>query len=293
MAPGPRAATRLCALASLAWLAGPARASPPPPPPRPTADTVPQLPAIDVSPRPPAGLVLERGAAGDGGPRLEPIGGGRLRHRDPRFTAIVAPDGSVEFRDPTVTANGDILGLDLRSRRLKSGDGGLPRDNFSERALYPHGPPTAAMMVGVGFTFGGLADGPRGKRHASAKLAFLEATEALRLRMAYAWHRDRLREAEAALISRLIQRWRDPSRGLADRKRDLFLAWDECDETSRDSSPLGELRAEAGRSARAKIEALARLLAPPGGPSRYTPAELAALNARRRSVRPFDPYRAP
>lgn len=246
------------------------------------------LAAPPSPPRPTPGLVLERGTKSDS-IKLEPIGGGRLRHRDPRFTAIVAPDGSVEFRDPVGHANLDVLGVDPRTRTLSPPQRD-PRDDFDQRALHPSGPPTAPMLVGVGFRFGGLADGRRGTRNSSAKLAFLAATEGLRLRMAHAWHAERLKEQQAALIQQLIHLWRDGSRSPEARRRDLFLAWDACDEQSASDAPLDVLRAEAGAAARRKIEALVRLVAPAGGPSQYTPAELAALNARRRSVRPFDPY---
>src|SRR4051812_23618373 len=54
------------------------------------------------APRFDPGLVLQTDTRSDRGPRLEPIGGGRLRHRDPRFTAIIAADGNVEFRDVVI-----------------------------------------------------------------------------------------------------------------------------------------------------------------------------------------------
>lgn len=195
------------------------------------------------------------------------------------------------FHDPLVTdKNIAFLGFDLKTGKLKE-TRAHARDAFEERALYPFGPPTAAMMVGGGFAFGGLADGPRGKRHNSAKLAFMLATEGLRLRMAHAWHKQRLADEQDRLVARLLQHWRDPRRSLAERKHHLFLAWDECDEPTRDTSPLAALRSTAAAEARRKIEGLARLLAPQGSPAEFTPAELAAFNARRRSVRPFDPYR--
>jgi hypothetical protein len=249
-------------------------------------------PPVVPGPQRPASLVLERGARSDARtPRLEPIGGGRLRHRDHRFTAIIEPDGSVTFRDPIGKVTLDVLNppppanIPEQAKQLRD-----RAPDFSERALFPHGPPTAPI-VGLGFRFGGLADGRRGKRHSSAKLAFLAATEGLRLRMAHAWHRERLRDEQAALISQLIHVWRDASRSLADRRRELFAAWDACEEGSASDAPLDVLRADTALATRGKIEALVRLVAPAGSPAQYPPAELAALNARRRSVRPFDPYR--
>lgn len=250
-------------------------------------------PPVAPGPQRPPGLVLERGTQSDArAPRLEPIGGGRLRHRDHRFTAIIEADGSVNFRDPIGKVTFDVLNpppsrepVPEQAKQLKD-----RAPDFSERALFPGGPPTAPI-VGLGFRFGGLADGPRGKRHNSAKLAFLRATEGLRLRMAHAWHRERLHLEQEALIRQLIHVWRDGSRSLVDRRRELFAAWDACDEASASDAPLDVLRADTALATRRKIEALVRLVAPAGGPAQYPPAELAALNARRRSVRPFDPYR--
>src|SRR5262249_49018410 len=68
-------------------------------------------------PRVSPGLELERGTAI--GPKLEPIGGGRLRHRDTKFTAIIQPDGSVEFRDPLGESTLEVIGFDLRRRKFK------------------------------------------------------------------------------------------------------------------------------------------------------------------------------
>jgi len=265
------------------------------PPPRVDPALVDERPSPPVVPGPQraAGLVLERGTQTDTrAPKLEPLGGGRLRHRDHRFTAIIEADGSVSFRDPIGKVTLDLLNppsppADIPEQAKQLRD---RAPDFSERALFPNGPPTAPI-VGLGLRFGGLADGPRGKRHASAKLAFLTATEGLRLRMAHAWHRERMHEQQAALVSQLIHVWRDASRSLVDRRRELFAAWDACAEGSDSDAPLERLRADAGLATRRKIEALVRLVAPAGSPVQYTPAELAALNARRRSVRPFDPYR--
>lgn len=263
------------------------------PPPRVDADLADRPPPAAPGPQRAPALRLERGPGSDAGPRLEPIGGGRLRHRDHRFTAIIEADGSVTFRDPIGKLTLDLLNPPPRddvpeqARQLKD-----RAPDFSERALFPNGPPSAPI-VGAGFRFGGLADGRRGKRHAAAKLAFLTATEPLRLRMAHAWHRERLQAQQEAIVRRLIHVWRDASRTLEDRRRELFAAWDACDDATTSDAPLDQLRAETGAAVRAKIEALVRLVAPAGSPQQYPPAELAALNARRRSVRPFDPYRAP
>jgi len=260
-----------------------------------------QVPAPRVDP----GLVLRRGAAEDG-PRLESLGDGRLRHRDPRFTATIAADGSVEFRDVVVEPEAKLLGLDLFKGKIEA-PRPIARDSFEERALFPHGPPTAPTMVGVGGGFGGLLGalvsklrrkrgGPdRGERrtHMAAKARFMAETEALRLRMAHDWLRQQLAAQQRALVEQVLEIWRDASLPLALRRRRIFGLWDECDEPVAIRSPADELRAEAARAARGRVEALIRRLAPQGSPQQYTPAELAELNARRQSRVRFDPYASP
>lgn len=249
-----------------------------------------QLPPLVVADGPgSASLQLERGR-GDGEPRLEPIGGGRLRYRDPRFTAIVAADGSVEFRDHKGKVDTNVLGFDVVKRKLDRKPFGAP-DVFTERALNPDPRlPQTAILVGFGGRFGGLADWAIKTRHAAAKSRFLAATEGLRMRMGHAWLQARLAEQLDEVISRAIAAWRDPSVALAERKRRLFAAWDECEPGPSDG-PTAEIRAEAAARARTRLEALIRVLAPPGSPQQFTAEELAELNAGRRSRAAFAPYR--
>ena len=262
----------------------------------------------DHGPPPPRvvpGLMLEssRGAASEVGPRLEAIGDGRLRHRGKGFTAIVDADGSVEFRDVMVEGKTSLMGFDLRGR--KSPLTNLPRDHLEERALYPAGLPTAPMMVGVGGGFGGIvgaligalrrrAGGPGRSptdRHTSAKFAFMRDTEGMRMRMAHAWLKARLATQLDVLISEVLAVWRDGSVPLVERRRRIFVKWDECEESGRAAgSAIEQIRADAAAMARGRIEALVRLLAPAGSPQAYTTSELRRLNARRRSERAFDPY---
>jgi len=53
------------------------------------------------------------------------------------------------------------------------------------------------------------------------------------------------------------------------------------------------MRLEVARTARAKIEAFVRQVAPYGSPQAYTEAELDRLNARRAGKTRFRPYDAP
>lgn len=147
-------------------------------------------------------------------------------------------------------------------------------------------------VFGVGGRFGGLADWTIGQKHVGAKRAFLEATAGLRIRMAYAWQRARMQQQLAALGDQLVALWRDPALPLAERKRRLFVMWDECAEPGpATTAPFDLLLGAAGQGARSKIAAFVRLVAPPDSPDGFTADELARLNAARRSRARFEPYR--
>ncbi len=245
-------------------------------------------PRIDV------GVSLERGGeAVDAGPRLVPIGGGRLQHSDGRGPASVEPVGRGKFRDVKRTAGAQVAGFDPFARRWTPPKEAA-RDAFESEALYPAGPPTAPTMVGIGASFGGASDWLIGTRHAAAKTRFLRDTEALRMRMAHAFLQQRLAEQLDGLVDQLLGVWRDGSLSLAERRRRIFVAWDDCDEARPGAvTAVDEIRGEAATQARGKIVRLIRVIAPRGSPQQYTPAELAELNARRRSRGRFAPYEDP
>lgn len=268
----------------------------------PTAD-VPDRRAPE--PRIDPGMFLERDREADSGPPLEPIGGGRLRHKDPRFTAIIGPDGSVEFHDVVITPDAAVMGFDLFKKKLKPAKP-IARDDFEARALYPNGPPTAANFVGVGGAFGGLIGAlvgkikrkggrarDNGRTNMPAKTRFLAQTEGLRTRMAHAWLKQRIAERRTELVADVLEVWRDPRLPLAERRRRIFVLWDDCAEPPEVRTPTDELHAEAAVEARRRIEALIRMLAPRGSPEAFTAAELAEFNAHRRSRARFDPYATP
>lgn len=234
------------------------------------------------------------GAASAAAPRadvaLEPDGGGRLRHRAEGFTAIIHPDGSVEFRHRVQAPTISIMGLDPIRRRVQR----APVDRresswaaFSERAIYPMG--QLPLLVGVGGPISGLSEWTRSQRDVPEKQAFLVATAGLRGRMRYAWTRAQLERGLGALGEQVVAIWRDPKLPLAERKRRLFALWDECAEGT-GTTPLEALQRAAGRAARAKIVGYVRRVAPPGSAEAYAEAELAALNAGRRSHERFAPY---
>lgn len=247
-----------------------------------------------AAPRGWTGLQLrgDRAAKGQEGPALKEIGGGRLEHQADGFTATIGPDGSVEFHDVMVKPKVVVLGFDLLKGKFEA-PRAASRDGFEERAVFPFGPSTAAMFGGVSVGVPGLADMLLKHRFARAKLRFLRETEALRMRMAHAWLKERLAEELDTLVSRIMAIWRETSLPLVERRRRIFVVWDECAELrGTEGSATDETRAEAGMRARDRIERLVRLIAPRGSPQQYTPAELLRLNAGRRSAGRFEPYAA-
>lgn len=267
-----RGAQRRCwpavAGALLAWGATSAAAAPAPA--AATSGAAPNAPRADVD--------------------LESDGGGRLRYRAEGFTAIIHPDGSVEFRHRVQAPTLSIMGVDpIRGRVQRA-----PVDRresswaaFSERAIYPMG--QLPILAGVGGPISGLAEWTRSQRYVPEKQAFLAATAGLRARMRYVWTRAQLERGLGALGEQVVAIWRDPKLSLAERRRRLFTLWDECAEGT-GTTPLEALQRAAGRAARAKIVGYVRRVAPLGSAEAYSEAELAALNAGRRSQGRFAPY---
>ncbi|MBN1772858.1 MAG: hypothetical protein JXB32_16425 [Deltaproteobacteria bacterium] len=105
-----------------------------------------------------------------------------------------------------------------------------------------------------------------------------EATAGLRHRLADERDAENTRAALGGLREELATAVGRGGRTPAEQRRFLFLRWDEC------------LESGAGLDARATIERFIRDRYPEGSPAAYTPAELEALNAGRRSTAPFQPY---
>jgi hypothetical protein len=237
---------------------------------------------------------LQLRGAGDGeaksGPELRPTGDGGLRHDAGGFTATIAADGSVSFKDRMIVQPKlVVMGRNLfTGERVKEAPA---RDVFADRAVNPFGPSTAAMFGGFSMGVPGLADMLLKNRYAKQKQRFLRETEAVRTRMAYAWLKQALTAELDALVSRMLAIWRDTSLPMSERRRRIFAAWDECVEAmDTPGSPQEQLRGEMAERARDRIERLVRLIAPPGSPQQFTPAELERWNAGRRSRRRFAPY---
>ena len=253
------------------------------------------------------------------GTRFERQSDGSLRKVDTeaRFVGIVRPDGEVEIRDlpdarVEFTTGVRVMDWMLGFARAVEGPGPhdrpdleTPKPDREAKTMAgvqtmppsPYGP--APILIGVGGRFGGAADLAlrKGQRkQARAKQEFLDSTAALRAGLARAQEQERQRAARARLGQDLATLWRDRTRSLVERRRELFELWDECEEAVA-SDPSGDAASDAdaqrshgGEEMRRRIEAFVRQVAPAGSSTAFDAAELSRLNAGRRSRQRFDPY---
>ena len=114
---------------------------------------------------------------------------------------------------------------------------------------------------------------------------FEEQTAGFLAALAHANEWRTIRDALDTLPRYLAQILDDRRLSLAQRRRVLFLLWDEMAEAE------DRERGWAGTEARAIIDAFIRKRLPDGGPNGYSPDELAAFNRTRRDGIRFDPYR--
>jgi hypothetical protein len=119
--------------------------------------------------------------------------------------------------------------------------------------------------------------------YAYAKKKFAEATFEDRLCLAEKAAVARKQQALLQLKDHLESLRQRPGLSQAQRRELVFEMWDECVEEAKDGPDLGA-------AARATILAFIRRAFPPDGPAAYAVNELAALNQRRASRMPFDPY---
>ncbi|MCX4239698.1 hypothetical protein [Paraliomyxa miuraensis] len=195
---------------------------------------------------------------------------GKLVFRDHtgRFTATLAPDGRVKFRDMPVAISRD--------------------------------PITGAAR---GIAMPGLAEGLRAasgqELYNEEKRRLLEETFELRLQMAVAFARDKMDRRLRSLYRELLTQWQDERTTEAERRKALFQRWDDCEEltvslpgfSGEAASEIDELRRTTGTEARETIERFIRAQLPADSPQAYTDEELRRLNATRRSEARFAPYR--
>jgi len=119
--------------------------------------------------------------------------------------------------------------------------------------------------------------------YASRKLHVLDATRDERAEIGGRRRAEQLKKSTQIMHANLDRLWAavgDP----AARKQALFELWDECAET-------GDPKlVEAGADARRLVVGFIRARLPAGSADAYTAAELGALNRKKQSKAPFQPY---
>ncbi|MCA9634743.1 MAG: hypothetical protein KC420_01775, partial [Myxococcales bacterium] len=253
--------------------------------PRSPATTQPEGPR----PLPPPRIVREGPMPGAGDDERERAGLGLRRQSDgtylyidpyKRFTATFNQDGTVHFADRWKRPDNE------NTQRGKCC--GPPRGLFGPNGMQVTGPYEWIIALhGIDI-------------YGRVKADLLARTREVRIALAISYNRELLGRRLAALEGELGELWGASGRAAAARRALLFQRWDECDEAF--AIKAGEIPEEAlsemdrdriatAERARRQIEAFIRDKLPQRSKHGYSPAELAALNARRQSRQPFDPYR--
>lgn len=187
-----------------------------------------------------------------------PAGGGTMRATGEPFHAKIHRDGTIEFRDkPNVQLEGVKISKTF----------GIP-------VLFGRFDVTDAVMAQLGETL-----------YPYRKLRLMDQSREARAEMAKESQRENLQSALALYKKHLRRVWLHPELSLAERRRALFLLWDECAE----AGPEDVLT--SANSIRAMTISFIRRELPQGSSKAYSAQELAAFNQARRSSKRFAPYR--
>lgn len=276
------------------------------PRPRRTSGSAPGTAEADSSPAAPGLLTFSGRAIGtDPRPDAPPDDGVRLPTLGDLAREVVANDAPPDGPPDLVGRRGTGPFDATRAHNLRpDGDGGykLNRETFTARVdrdgtVHFNDKPNV-QLDNVGVQGGGLfgiggkfdvtdavmrANGEDPYRYEKAK--FLEETRELRMALAEADRRDRLRDAIHDLPKLLDRIWAHTTWPAVERRRALFDLWDECAEAADDDATL-----KAAQAVRATIVAFIRKKLPRGSADAYDDAELARLNAARQSRQTFEPY---
>ncbi len=177
---------------------------------------------------------------------LKPGANGSLLYEAPQFSAVVAPDGTVAFHDRRLaySARRATFSFDLSDEFVRE---------FAHGTSYPY-----------------------------PKANFLAATFKRRTAMAAEVNSQQARAARTELPRQLDALWDDTRYRRRERRRIVFLRWQELDRSRAD-----------GRSAATTIEAWIRKRLPRGSPDAYNDQELDAYLRESRGEPAFNPYGLP
>jgi len=177
---------------------------------------------------------------------LKPGANGSLVYEAPQFSAVVAPDGTVTFHDRRLaySARKSTFTFDLSDEFVRE---------LGHGTAYPY-----------------------------PKANFLAATFKRRTAMAAEVSSRQMRAARAELPRQLDALWDDTRYRRRERRRIVFLLWQELDKSSAE-----------GRSAATAIDAWIRKRLPRGSPDAYSDQELDAYSRERSGEPAFNPYGSP
>ncbi|MCW5805793.1 MAG: hypothetical protein KIT31_25705 [Deltaproteobacteria bacterium] len=122
--------------------------------------------------------------------------------------------------------------------------------------------------------------------YAAEKRKFLDRTREQRVNIGTRYKKEQLSRSAEFAQKNIDRLWATVT-DVKGRKQGMFDLWDDCEDVATGGSTGGD-RVAGGAAARALIEATIR--ARLTGPNAYTPAEIAALNSKRRSRALFVPY---
>ena len=214
---------------------------------------------------------------------LRPDGPGGYATDEGPFVAHTDRQGRVEFEDRS------SFRLDIPTPRRMAGDMGRALERWARdprRYAEENGNQNRIAVGGqIELTDSIMRMGGQDP-YAARKMEFLDRTRDERMRIAAAEHARRLRESLHRTGADLERVWRGPG-SAAERRRLLFLLWDECLERG------SEEDVRIARAVRGRIVGFVRRHLPVGSSTAYSAAELARLNAGRSSQERFDPYAAP
>ena len=182
---------------------------------------------------------------------LKPSGNGTYSSDQPAFKVKVARDGTAKIEDKADVGDVHFSGLGIAGRA-----------SFDDWAM---------RQAGI-------------DPYASAKRQWLDKTRDERARIGMASRKQDLSRAPELMQRNIRYAWAKTEGDAAARKQALFELWDECAETGDDDLVT------AGTAARSYLIGFIRAHLPAGSPGAFSPADLTALNAHKRSHATFQPY---
>lgn len=182
---------------------------------------------------------------------------GNLVFKDRSFTAIIKPDGTLQFKDePNVKRQGIGASFDLNDALMR--------------------------MAG---------DDPYGYE----KRRFAKATQKLRLKLRQEQYRTLLSSGIGSMRGYLDHLWHKYQGNLSSLRRILFDLWDECEEapsrqSSIETSGWVKKQKQMAQATRRLILCFIQQKLPRQNKRSFSDHELKQLNKRRKSLQPFAPY---